>query len=225
MLAAFRENIIILFIMGMISTTVLEYFTSYILEKLFHQKWWDYSHRKFNINGRVCLPYSLMFGGLSVVAVKLLYPPFSNFVENVIPYKGKPYIAGTLIVILSVDLAATVTSLLRENGKTAELVARMEEFKIKVESKLERKAEERVEGKLVLAQQWDEFKSSLQVKPKGGWITFLDNLGKKVENRLKRSYPNREISKDKNYIENFKNWLEAHSVSIGADKSEEGEEE
>lgn len=49
------NNVVIVFLLGMILTTILEYFTGFILETLFHAKWWDYSDRKFNIKGRVCL--------------------------------------------------------------------------------------------------------------------------------------------------------------------------
>ena len=51
-----------LFFSGMLVTSVLEYFTSWLLEKLFHMKWWDYSGYIFNIDGRVCLEGLIIFG-------------------------------------------------------------------------------------------------------------------------------------------------------------------
>ena len=48
------QNPVLTFIFGAIVTSILEYFTSWIMEKLFHMRWWDYSHYKFQINGRVC---------------------------------------------------------------------------------------------------------------------------------------------------------------------------
>ena len=49
------KNPVLLFFLGALVTCSLEYLTSYVMEKLFHARWWDYSQRKFNINGRVCL--------------------------------------------------------------------------------------------------------------------------------------------------------------------------
>lgn len=56
----------------MLVTSIIEYITGYLLEKLFATKWWDYSTYRFNIHGRVCLRNSLMFGVLSVVAARVV---------------------------------------------------------------------------------------------------------------------------------------------------------
>ena len=56
------KNPILTFLGGMVLTTALEYFTSWFMEKLFHMRWWDYSKKKIQINGRVCLLNSVLFG-------------------------------------------------------------------------------------------------------------------------------------------------------------------
>lgn len=61
-------------ILGILLTSSLEYLTSYIMELIFHMRWWDYSKRKFNINGRVCLRNSLMFGALVMLVIYGLHP-------------------------------------------------------------------------------------------------------------------------------------------------------
>lgn len=63
-------------ILGILLTSGLEYLTSYLMEVLFHMRWWDYSKRKFNINGRICLRNSLLFGAL-VMAVMYGLQPFA----------------------------------------------------------------------------------------------------------------------------------------------------
>ena len=55
LLGKYQDDIIALFIMAIVLCGTLEYLTSYVMEKVFHARWWDYSQRKFNINGRVCL--------------------------------------------------------------------------------------------------------------------------------------------------------------------------
>jgi len=69
-----QENILEIFCVVMIFSGVVEYLTSYVMEKMFHVRWWDYSDRSFNLNGRVCLPNLLAFGAIGVVAVKIFSP-------------------------------------------------------------------------------------------------------------------------------------------------------
>ena len=68
------RNPVLTFIFGAIVTSILEYFTSWIMEKLFHMRWWDYSHYKFQINGRVCLLNSACFGLASVLLCHVVQP-------------------------------------------------------------------------------------------------------------------------------------------------------
>ena len=65
------DHPVLVFFGGMVLTSVLEYFTSWIMEKLFHERWWDYSTYRFNINGRVCLLNSVLFGLMSLIVVFL----------------------------------------------------------------------------------------------------------------------------------------------------------
>ena len=62
-----------LFIMIILTCSVLEYSTSYILEKLFHTRWWDYSRKKFNINGRICLETMIPFGIFGLIIMYILF--------------------------------------------------------------------------------------------------------------------------------------------------------
>ena len=78
-----RHSFTALFLSGMVVTSVLEYLTSYILEKLFHMHWWDHSHMRFNLNGRVCLLNSCEFGLLSVFVVMVLHPAVAGLVGKV----------------------------------------------------------------------------------------------------------------------------------------------
>lgn len=65
----YKGDYIALFALGALLATVIEYITGWALEKLFHNKWWDYSKNKFNINGRVCLLNTILFGIAAVVVV------------------------------------------------------------------------------------------------------------------------------------------------------------
>lgn len=81
-LSSFHDNFILLFILSFLLTSILEYFTSYLLEKIFGILWWDYSKMKFNIKGRVCLINSILFGFMSLFVTYIVHPMIYTFIEN-----------------------------------------------------------------------------------------------------------------------------------------------
>ncbi len=65
-------NLIVLFIIGLIGCGCIEYFISFVEEKIWKKRWWDYSDKFLNINGRVCFASLFFFGWCSLLFVKLL---------------------------------------------------------------------------------------------------------------------------------------------------------
>ena len=82
LLNKYRDDAYVLFAMGLIMCSILEYVTSYVLEKLFRLRWWDYSNLKFNINGRICLLNSALFGIAGVLCVRYINPFLCNFITS-----------------------------------------------------------------------------------------------------------------------------------------------
>ena len=74
LLKKYTEDPITLFIMAILVCGILEYLTSYFMEKIYHARWWDYSQRKFNINGRVCLNTIIPFGLLGMFIIYISNP-------------------------------------------------------------------------------------------------------------------------------------------------------
>lgn len=76
----------LVFLLGAVFTSILEYIVSYVMEVLFHMRWWDYSDKFGNLNGRICLRNSSMFGVLVVAVLYGLHPyvvtPFVNLISN-----------------------------------------------------------------------------------------------------------------------------------------------
>ncbi len=97
-----NKDIISLFLKSIIICSVLEYFTSYIMEKLFKTRWWDYSNRKFNINGRICLETMIPFGILGCLLLFYINPFFTNLLLLINPTIIKT-IAIILMVIFIID--------------------------------------------------------------------------------------------------------------------------
>ena len=83
LLKKYYEDPLVLFIMSFLLGTILEYVTSYLMEKLFHARWWDYSDHRFHINGRVSLTTSLGFGTLGLILVYIFNPFFLKIIKNV----------------------------------------------------------------------------------------------------------------------------------------------
>ena len=83
LLKKYYEDPIVLFIMSFLLGTILEYITSYLMEKIFKARWWDYTNQKFHINGRVSLTTSLGFGLLGVILVYVFNPFFLKIISNI----------------------------------------------------------------------------------------------------------------------------------------------
>lgn len=73
-LLRYYDDPVVVFVFGIIITSALEYFTSFIMEKIFHNRWWDYSNQKYNLNGRICLKNSFTFGIMSLVIIYAIVP-------------------------------------------------------------------------------------------------------------------------------------------------------
>lgn len=73
-LSKFQQHPFALFILAVVICSVLEYCTSYVMEKIFKIRWWDYSNNKFNINGRICLETMIPFGVIACLLVYVINP-------------------------------------------------------------------------------------------------------------------------------------------------------
>ncbi len=81
----FNSNIPLAIVMAILIPTVIEYFTSWALEVIFHNKWWDYSKEKFNLNGRICLKNSLFFAIGAILAYFIVDPFIDEKIRQMSP--------------------------------------------------------------------------------------------------------------------------------------------
>lgn len=102
LLNKYMEDPIVLFVMAIVICSLLEYFTSYIMEKLFKTRWWDYSNFKFNINGRICLETMWAFGALACFVIYIINPPLINFLKS-LPDIIFSIISYSIMVIFLID--------------------------------------------------------------------------------------------------------------------------
>ncbi len=97
MLEPFKENVLLVILLSMLITTTIEYFTGYALEKIFHNKWWDYSKEKFNLHGRICLKNSILFGIGGPIILYILNPYMTDFL---IQFQNKIFIGVTIFLFI-----------------------------------------------------------------------------------------------------------------------------
>lgn len=111
-LDSYKDNIFLLFFLAVIFTSLLEYFTGYILEKTFRTKWWDYTEDPFNIHGRVCLLYSLLWGAGEVIIIRIVHPILNGLVMSV-PETLDDIILSVIIIYFIADFCFTLISLMQ----------------------------------------------------------------------------------------------------------------
>ena len=109
-----------LFLVAAALTTGIELVAGYLMEKLFHHRWWDYSAMPLNIGGYVCLPFSLLWGAACVLIEKCVHPLVVRFVAMIPHGLGIALLAAWTALFVA-DLTVTVLSIARLNRRLAEL--------------------------------------------------------------------------------------------------------
>ncbi len=103
LLTGYYNDPFVVFIFSFIICSIIEYLTSVILEKIFKRRWWDYSWRKYHINGRVCLFNGIFFAIGGLVIIYLLNPLIYSFLDS-IPENKKCIASIILAIVLSLDI-------------------------------------------------------------------------------------------------------------------------
>jgi uncharacterized membrane protein len=115
-LTPLKENLLILFAGSFLLTSVLEFITGYILEKVFHNQWWDYSDKPFNIKGYVCLKFSIYWGMACTFIMDVVHPIIYEAIVR-IPFKIGVVVLVIIMTGFSIDLCVTVTTILKFNRR------------------------------------------------------------------------------------------------------------
>lgn len=212
LLEPLKQNIIVLYLLSTILVTILEYITSYGLEKLFHASWWDYKDVPLNINGRVALPVSLFWGIGCVLIVRVIHPKVMIF-ETFLSEKFGLLFPIILLFLLLSDLVYTLVNMqsfkkvtaqingaveVRKQELTAtlaekkeELTANLSEFRESISEEIN----ERKQAKMTERITWlEEFKETPAIKKLVTHMSFN-------QKRWVRNYPNLKLKNVKNSSE------------------------
>ena len=140
-------NLGLVWLLGMLAATALEYVTGDVMERLFKVRYWDYSKQKFNLNGHICLSSSIAWGFFSILLVRFIHPPIARLLADVPSWLVDPLalaltIAFTVDVVQSVqaalDLKDVLTKLAEENEDLRRLAKRAEVVSAFAEEDLKR---------------------------------------------------------------------------------------
>lgn len=105
----FEDNLLLVYLSGVVAATILEYVTGWTMERLFKMKYWDYSDQRFNFRGYICLSSSIAWGFLTILLTEVLHPPVARLVQGI---PAAADIAGVLI--LSVFFAEDTVQSVRD---------------------------------------------------------------------------------------------------------------
>ncbi len=103
----FRGRPFYTFLLGMLLCDIVEYLTSFLMEALFHARWWDYTYEFMNLNGRICLKHTIFWGIGAVGFVEVIHPGVDALLLSV-PGQWLLYISIGLLAILALDVTNAV---------------------------------------------------------------------------------------------------------------------
>ncbi|WP_313131177.1 putative ABC transporter permease [Anaerocolumna sp.] len=119
LLTPIQESKWMLFIGAVLVTTIIEFLTGWVLEKMFKQRWWDYSDLPFNIKGYVCLKFSVLWGLACLFVMEIVQPGIIHFIA-VVPTRMGWVMLAIFYLILFVDVFATAQTVLKINKQLEE---------------------------------------------------------------------------------------------------------
>lgn len=173
-LQGFKEKPILLFIIAFLVLSIWEYIVGWMLEKIFHTKYWDYTENKFNIKGRVCLMNSLFWGFLGVVFIRYMHPFIVEKID-ILRVNDLLFLTVTLLIIMIVDL---VISIIKVKNISINL-EKLKEITTSIKEKIDELEEKQINKEtLQLAIEDLKYKQ-----------TIIKRKLLKQTNRLKKAFP------------------------------------
>ncbi|MHA5219343.1 putative ABC transporter permease [Dysosmobacter sp. Phy] len=168
-----EENLWLVWLLGMIAATALEYVTGDVMERLFKVRYWDYSKKRFNLNGHICLSSSIAWGFFSILLVRFLHPPVGRLLTSVPAFLVDPAAlaltaAFTVDVVRStqaaLDLREILTRLTEENEELRRIAKRVEVVSAFAEDDLRRFREKTEVEKLLLQERLESARTQRKLR-------------------------------------------------------------
>lgn len=217
-LEAFQSNLLLLYISSVILVTVLEGVTGWAMDKLFHNKWWDYSKLPFNIGGYVCLLFSLIWGVACVFIVYFVHPLIHQ-VLSLIPHTAGIALIAVLGIALLSDIIVTTSAIVKFNQyleRLKHITDELHAISNQIGSELYQNVMHVLDMQESSRQKLDDVKLEVSEEIRMQIVelkTRAQNLGEKVPKparRLLKAFPKLESRNYKAQLELFRQKLEQH---------------
>ena len=139
LLSNYSNDIFVLFIMSSVLGGALEYIASYLLEKIFHTRWWNWYHHKFNLNGRTCLFAAIGFGILGVMMIMFFNPLIFSIINSLSDF----YLNVISIILALIFIADMIISFKIISGITSEDFGKSKDTTAEVSKKVRKVLKEK----------------------------------------------------------------------------------
>ena len=192
-----ENNLVLLYISSTILVTVIEGLTGFLLEKIFHNKWWDYSEQPLNIGGYVCVLFSLIWGVFCVLIVKVIHPLIDKVLMMI------PFVLGIVVMVclaagLLADLYVTASGILKMNRRLEAMEKIAAELK-----ELSDKVGENIYENVMEGMEFREEKKARIEELKAKYEEMAENRTK-VGERLVKAFPKMQVGQHKEIFEELR---------------------
>ncbi|MCB2354938.1 putative ABC transporter permease [Clostridium estertheticum] len=127
LLKPIENNYIFLLLGSIFLTSLIEYITGYILETTFDSTWWDYSDEPYNLHGRICLKFSILWGFISILILKVIHP-YIEYTVNLIPLNPGVFLFYITLVYFILDFIITIITILKLKSLLTQLITAYSEL-------------------------------------------------------------------------------------------------
>ena len=179
----FRDNFVLTYILSLVGATLLEYLTGVVMEAIFKVKYWDYSYKKIQYKGYICLSSSIAWGFFGVIIVNVVNKPIERFVLS-LSHTTCEFLAIAFVLIFTADFTLSVREainirdeikrFIRDNEEVAKLKATLEDALLKAK-----------EGKAELVDNLVEMKVIYELR-KEALSSYMASLGGRIKSLRKR---------------------------------------
>lgn len=193
LLRKYNDDVWVTFFMSLLICGTLEYMTSYVMEKVFKARWWDYSQRKFNINGRICLETLIPFGIAGTFIIYIANPFLLKYIE-MIPDTVMHFCTAIFLLVYIVDVIVSFKIILNLKEMSREFKDNTIEISDKVRKIISKKmrpyrrlvnAFPRIQEN-VLYNKWEDIKKKIE-ESKEELIAKIDNSKEEIRSKIDNS--------------------------------------
>lgn len=176
-----KSNLVLFYVVAVVVMSFWEYFVAWLLETTTHVKYWDYSHFRFNLKGRICLWVALVWGVLSYVVIFYIHPPVEDLFADIPPVL-KYTLGGVLLTVLIVDAVFTIRHLALVSRLVVGVTSLGEELQLQLSL-----------GKAELSDMLEDKSSALRQRY-GDQIAQLERYSRRFRSRYSKMTVNRHYT-------------------------------